>query len=78
MPILTLGNLPFPMNDIALVLALTGFWFIIARWWRQRPLPFHPGPKPRLVVGSMFDMPTVRPWEKYREWCETYSQYLNL
>ncbi|THH19224.1 hypothetical protein EUX98_g8816 [Antrodiella citrinella] len=35
----------------------------------------------RPIVGNLLDMPTVRPWEKYRDWCQTYNSdivYLDL
>ncbi|TCD66269.1 hypothetical protein EIP91_001598 [Steccherinum ochraceum] len=28
------------------------------------------------VIGNALDMPTVRPWERYREWCEAYKSSL--
>ena len=40
---------------------------------RRTRLPLPPGPKPWPIIGNALDMPTIKPWEQYREWCKTYS-----
>ncbi|THH30749.1 hypothetical protein EUX98_g3443 [Antrodiella citrinella] len=46
--------------------------FVIFRLLKARP-PLPPGPKPWPIIGNMLDVPTVRPWERYREWCDKYD-----
>ncbi|KAH8103582.1 cytochrome P450 [Cristinia sonorae] len=54
------------------VLSLIAVFIAASRWKRSR-LPLPPGPKPWPILGNILDMPLVRPWEKYREWCQTYN-----
>ncbi|KAH8103605.1 CyP450 monooxygenase [Cristinia sonorae] len=59
---------------LPLLIALLTVAALIVRARRSRSrLPLPPGPKPWPFIGNMLDMPTVRPWEKYHEWCETYD-----
>ena len=39
-------------------------------------LPLPPGPKGYPLIGSLFDMPLVRPWLVYNEWRKTYGKTL--
>ncbi|KAH8100146.1 CyP450 monooxygenase [Cristinia sonorae] len=60
------------MLSVALVLFI--FFIAVLRLRRSRPsLLLPPGPKPWPIIGNALDMPTVRPWEKYREWCKKYN-----
>lgn len=37
-------------------------------------LPLPPGPPRMPFVGNLLDMPEVKPWLKYREWCQKYGR----
>lgn len=64
---------PFTMSFLFLVLSLGIFCvFLVKR--RQSRLPLPPGPKPWPIIGNVYDVPSIRPWEKYREWCEHFSE----
>ncbi len=39
-----------------------------------RRLPLPPGPKGYPLIGSLFDVPTEKPWITYNEWAETYGK----
>lgn len=38
-----------------------------------RSLPRPPGPKPHWLFGNVFDLPLERPWERFRDWTDTYG-----
>ncbi|TCD61532.1 hypothetical protein EIP91_008276 [Steccherinum ochraceum] len=60
-------------------LLLLGATLLLLRPRRRQHYP--PGPPPKPLIGNALDMPKVRPWEKYREWCRTYNSdiiYLSL
>ncbi|KAF7346529.1 hypothetical protein MSAN_01881000 [Mycena sanguinolenta] len=40
-------------------------------------LPFPPGPKPRFLVGNLFDIPTKMPWITYAEWGKQYGDIMH-
>lgn len=44
---------------------------------RNSQLPLPPGPKPWPIIGNILDVPTVRPWETYHEWCRTYGTHVH-
>ena len=50
---------------------------VVLRWKRSR-LTLPPGPKPWPILGNVPDIPTIRPWEKYRQWCYMYSKCPSL
>ncbi|KAF7348413.1 hypothetical protein MSAN_01795500 [Mycena sanguinolenta] len=41
-------------------------------------LPFPPGPKPRFLVGNLFDIPTEMPWITYTEWGKQYGDIMHV
>ncbi|KAH8103589.1 cytochrome P450 [Cristinia sonorae] len=61
------------MGVALLALSLVAICVLVGLARRSSRLPLPPGPKPRPIVGNIFDMPTVRPWEKYHEWCKTFD-----
>ena len=40
-----------------------------------RHLPLPPGPKGYPLIGSLFDVPTEKPWITYNEWAKTYGKF---
>ncbi|KAF7346476.1 hypothetical protein MSAN_01875700 [Mycena sanguinolenta] len=40
-------------------------------------LPFPPGPKPRFLVGNLFDIPTASAWITYTEWGKQYGDVVH-
>ena len=39
-------------------------------------LPLPPGPKRRLIIGNLTDLPAENPWLTYHEWAKTYGATL--
>ncbi|KAF7348396.1 O-methylsterigmatocystin oxidoreductase [Mycena sanguinolenta] len=58
----------------AVLLAVVG---VLKRWKAMSRLPFPPGPKPKLLVGNLFDMPTEMPWITYTEWGKQYGDVVH-
>ncbi|KAH8093203.1 CyP450 monooxygenase [Cristinia sonorae] len=59
---------------LSIALGLLVFFIAVSRLRRSRPsILLPPGPKPWPIIGNALDMPTVRPWEKYRGWCKRYD-----
>ncbi|KAJ7619871.1 cytochrome P450 [Mycena rosella] len=51
-----------------------GLLFYGIRWQRNRSrLPLPPGPKKLPLVGNLFDMPSDRQWEAYRDWSREFN-----
>ena len=71
-------NMNIVMNNSYILLALAVLWVAVTWLSRFRRLPLPPGPKPLPVIGNILDMPTSKPWDKYREWCNLYSKLLVL
>ncbi|KAF8874410.1 putative CyP450 monooxygenase [Infundibulicybe gibba] len=63
---------PFFCIPLAILLAL---W---SRRKRRSRLPLPPGPKPVPVIGNLFDMPTVKPWEVYDQWIKEYGDIIHI
>lgn len=60
-----------PVVVVAMVLVL-----VLLASRRRRRLP--PGPKPSLIVGNLLQIPINRPWERYHEWLNAYSELTSL
>ncbi|KAF8880396.1 cytochrome P450 [Infundibulicybe gibba] len=41
--------------------------------WSRSRFPLPPGPKPKSLVGNMFDIPVKSAWLTYTKWGETYG-----
>ncbi|KAJ7146914.1 cytochrome P450 [Mycena epipterygia] len=44
-----------------------------SRLTTRSKLPLPPGPKKKPIVGNMFDLPTGRVWETYKNWSQKYN-----
>ncbi|TCD61264.1 hypothetical protein EIP91_008697 [Steccherinum ochraceum] len=64
------------MHVIASFAVGFGLLWTVVTWFRKPKYPLPPGPKPLPIIGNVLDMPSVRPWEKYREWCKQYDSDL--
>jgi hypothetical protein len=49
-----------------------------SRSGNPKSLPLPPGPKGYPLIGSLFEMPIVKPWLVYDEWCKTYGRSFKL
>ncbi|KAK7048444.1 cytochrome P450 [Favolaschia claudopus] len=49
------------------------FVVLLKRWHTASRQPFPPGPKPKLFIGNLLDIPTERPWLTYTEWGKRYG-----
>ncbi|KAF7348420.1 hypothetical protein MSAN_01796300 [Mycena sanguinolenta] len=58
----------------AVLLAVAG---LLRQWKATSRLPFPPGPKPRFLVGNLFDIPTETPWITYTEWGKQYGDIMH-
>ncbi|KAF7346528.1 O-methylsterigmatocystin oxidoreductase [Mycena sanguinolenta] len=58
----------------AILLAVAG---LLQRRKATSRLPFPPGPKPRFLVGNLFDIPTKMPWITYAEWGKQYGDIVH-
>ncbi|KAI0715623.1 cytochrome P450 [Cerioporus squamosus] len=45
---------------------------------KSRGVSLPPGPRPLPLIGNFLDIPTVRPWEAYRELCRKYGNIISL
>ncbi|KAF7348401.1 hypothetical protein MSAN_01794100 [Mycena sanguinolenta] len=59
----------------AVLLAVVG---VLKRWKATSRLPFPPGPRPRFLVGNLFDIPTEMPWITYTEWGKQYGNIIHV
>jgi hypothetical protein len=39
-------------------------------------LPYPPGPKPKLFVGNMHDIPPTKSWVTYTDWVKEYGMLI--
>ncbi|KAF9254959.1 cytochrome P450, partial [Marasmius fiardii PR-910] len=69
-----------PTTILLWLLAVTvAIIFILDTHRRKRSkIPYPPGPKPQLLVGNIFDYPTIKPWRVYREWGKIYGDPIHL
>lgn len=44
----------------------------------KKSLPMPPGPKPKPLIGNMLDIPQVKPWAVYKQWCDTYGPLVHV
>jgi hypothetical protein len=51
---------------------------IIRRQAAHSSLPLPPGPKPRLVIGNLLDIPKEKEWLTYRDWHERYGDIVYI
>ncbi|KAF7348384.1 hypothetical protein MSAN_01792400 [Mycena sanguinolenta] len=58
----------------AILLAVVG---LLQRQKATSRLPFPPGPKPRFLVGNLFDIPSEMPWITYTEWGKQYGDVVH-
>ncbi|KAJ6508461.1 cytochrome P450 [Mycena sanguinolenta] len=68
-----------PSADYLLVVAVSAILLVVVvkRWKATSRLPFPPGPKPRFLVGNLFDIPTEMPWITYTEWGKQYGDVVH-
>lgn len=65
----------------SVVLLLLGLIFVVlkrtfgARSGNPQRLPYPPGPKPKPIVGNLFDVPKETAWLTYTEWGKQYGAY---
>ncbi|KAF9485763.1 cytochrome P450 [Pholiota conissans] len=70
---IALGALP-AAGIILVSVFLTVILKRIASWIRPAgPLPYPPGPKPKPIVGNMFDIPTSNMIQEYVRWGDKYK-----
>ncbi|KAF7348404.1 hypothetical protein MSAN_01794400 [Mycena sanguinolenta] len=50
---------------------------VLKRWKATSRLPFPPGPRPKFLVGNLFDIPTEMPWITYTEWGKQYGDVVH-
>ncbi|KAG7089567.1 hypothetical protein E1B28_011237 [Marasmius oreades] len=62
---------PFVTVTLAIIII-----FVLDSHRRKRHYP--PGPKPRLFVGNLFDIPTIEPWKVYNDWRKFYGALIHL
>lgn len=61
-------------SNFPVILALAPLIALVyLKWKRPSRLPLPPGPKRLPIVGNMFQMPLVKPWETYMEWSRKYG-----
>ncbi|KAF7348383.1 hypothetical protein MSAN_01792300 [Mycena sanguinolenta] len=64
----------FPVAVFAILFAVVG---LLQRRKGTARLPFPPGPKPRFLVGNLFDIPTEMPLTTYTEWGKQYGDVVH-
>ncbi|KAF7348414.1 O-methylsterigmatocystin oxidoreductase [Mycena sanguinolenta] len=69
-------------QELLPVAVLTSILFVVAsllRGWRTTiRLPFPPGPKPKFLLGNLFDIPSEQPWLTYTKWGKQYGDVVHL
>ncbi|TFK74819.1 cytochrome P450 [Pluteus cervinus] len=66
------------MESLALsvLVVLLAFWLLRLARARLSKFPLPPGPPPRLIIGNLADLPTIKPWITYARWSKTYNSEL--
>ena len=62
------------VDAVCFFLAVWLVRLIAKRSMRRGRLP--PGPKPRLVIGNLLDMPSYKPWKTFTEWKVRWGELL--
>ena len=68
LPLLMLIHIRYDIL-LAVVVALSGLAFLVARTGRRR-LPYPPGPRRLPIVGNLFSMPSQEEWVTYMKWSQ--------
>jgi hypothetical protein len=50
----------------------------LVRQVARHSLPLPPGPKPRLVIGNLLDIPQEKEWLTYNDWHERYGDVVYI
>ncbi|KAF7365091.1 Cytochrome p450 [Mycena venus] len=51
---------------------------LLKGWKAASRLPFPPGPKPRFIMGNLYDIPSELPWTTYTKWGKEYGDLVHL
>ena len=54
-------------------LLVTTLLFVRLRTGASARVSLPPGPPRHWLTGNLFDLPKVRPWETFRDWCDKYG-----
>jgi hypothetical protein len=73
----------FDFQVVLFFLSLTLATFILKSFLDTRrvnpdALPYPPGPKPKPIVGNLYDIPAQTPWVTYASWKERYGMRIIL
>ena len=64
----------FSVAGVAATLLVAAYLHSVETWRaRTNGLPLPPGPAPLPIVGNLLDMPSVRPWEGFRDLCAKHG-----
>ena len=64
-------------EPVLFVLAVLGFSYVLRLIAKSRnKLPLPPGPRRLPIIGSLLDVPTVRPWLTYSNWAKQFGRFI--